>query len=696
MYMEDRTPDNATTNLRADLLRDVVHNPGLRPGISDAVKQQFETKRQRLHQGYCPSSSRELLDWIKERVAVPQPEWQALLTAMARDTDLGCNDCVEELSARICLLRVTSDNSRCDLVVAIEQLPRVLVGFYDIAVTEHYSSESLPDGIELAALTPYSAPPAISHCRLDEDPQWYANTALAQWLSFYGPLTVAAVAHRLAIPVSRLTAVLDDLVESQTLITGHLLTGEDRQTICDAENFETLLRLQRTSAIPAFTALPCHLLPLFIAERQGLVSRGQSIDDVYATLELLRGLSLPAAQWEQSVLPARIDHCDPAWLDSLMQEAEFYWQGDGKQTVRFCFDDERELWATAAAESSPQLPETDIPALDKRVLALLQATASGLDFSQLLEQLRHDRELPDATAAAAVNAETLADALWRLVWQQLISNDAYAALRKGIQHQFSVTAIHDKPVARSTRRKSLRPGRSQYAKRHSSLPYIGRWFYLGAADSTTTAENDLLQQEDNARERARILLQRYGIVCRVLVGREHSLFAWRELFRALRLMELSGEVLAGQFFADVPGPQFISHEAFRRLQKPLPEQAIFWLNATDPASLCGIAVDQLKAALPKRLATTQLVYCGSELVIVSERGGKSLRIMIEADDKRLPECFAMFQVRLQRQFQADKRIIIETINGAGAIRSPYLDSLKLVFDVSADHKQVVLQRRYSA
>ena len=56
---------------------------------------------------------------------------------------------------------------------------------------------------------------------------------------------------------------------------------------------------------------------------------------------------------------------------------------------------------------------------------------------------------------------------------------------------------------------------------------------------------------------------------------------------------------------------------------------------------------------------------------------------------------ALFHVRLERQVQPDRRIVIETINGDSANRSPYLDVLKLGFDVSVDHKQVLLQRRYA-
>ena len=72
----------------------------------------------------------------------------------------------------------------------------------------------------------------------------------------------------------------------------------------------------------------------------------------------------------------------------------------------------------------------------------------------------------------------------------------------------------------------------------------------------------------------------------------------------LRLMELSGELLAGYFFTGIEGPQFISPEAFRLLQKGLDEDAVYWLNASDPVSLCGIGPEPLRAGLPARVPST--------------------------------------------------------------------------------------------
>ena len=155
-------------------------------------------------------------------------------------------------------------------------------------------------------------------------------------------------------------------------------------------------------------------------------------------------------------------------------------------------------------------------------------------------------------------------------------------------------------------------------------------------------------------------------------------------------MELSGEILAGYFFHGIPGPQFISHRAFRMLQRKIPEDNIFWINAVDPASLCGISLDILKGSLPKRLPSTHLVYKGRDLAMVSEGHGKSLTFHVPRDDPRLHEILAPLRHLFTRRFRPLRRITIEKINGEEAARSPFLDALRISFEVLVDYKKVTL------
>ena len=112
-----------------------------------------------------------------------------------------------------------------------------------------------------------------------------------------------------------------------------------------------------------------------------------------------------------------------------------------------------------------------------------------------------------------------------------------------------------------------------------------------------------------------MLLARYGVLCRALLRNELPPLGWGRLQRALRLMELSGEVIGGSFFDGLDGLQFIAPEL---IGQPAVE-GIWWAHSYDPASLCGTGLDE---RLPARATSTFVVRDGSALVlVVRERRG---------------------------------------------------------------------------
>ena len=213
------------------------------------------------------------------------------------------------------------------------------------------------------------------------------------------------------------------------------------------------------------------------------------------------------------------------------------------------------------------------------------------------------------------------------------------------------------------------------------------------ADDADSDSVDPLELAELNKERVRILLDRCGILFRELLQREAPAFRWAAVFRTLRLMELSGELLSGCFFQGIPGPQFISHQAFQELKRGLPDQRIFWLNACDPISLCGVSVDSLKRELPRRIPGNHVVYRGAEIAVVSQRQGKAVTINLAEDDPDLPECLGVISHLLQRDFQPLKRIKVETINEEPAAGSVYAATLARQFDAQPDGQSLTLYRR---
>lgn len=203
----------------------------------------------------------------------------------------------------------------------------------------------------------------------------------------------------------------------------------------------------------------------------------------------------------------------------------------------------------------------------------------------------------------------------------------------------------------------------------------------------------LMAADELARERVRLLLDRYGILFRELLAREHPAFQWAAIFRTLRLMELAGEAVGGQFFEGLPGPQFASPQIIDALQPAGGNEAIFWICAQDPASLCGLGIADLAGDLPRRAAGTHLVYQGNRLALVSVGWGRRVTIRTGADDSCLPDCLVVFDHLIGRPIDPRRRITVETINGTPAPQSPFLELFRKRFDTLVETRSITLYTR---
>ena len=220
------------------------------------------------------------------------------------------------------------------------------------------------------------------------------------------------------------------------------------------------------------------------------------------------------------------------------------------------------------------------------------------------------------------------------------------------------------------------------------VAFPGNWYRV----ASPSGPPDPIALDENNKERVRILLGRYGILFRELLLREESAFQWSALFRTMRLMELSGELVTGYFFEGIPGPQFASPATVEALQQPLDTEAAYWLNAADPLSLAGVALTEGRAQLPRRHPTTHFAACGPEILMHSERQGAELTFRIPPDDPRLVHCFGVLSHLLRRRANPLSRIEVTRINGAPAASSPFADWLRDSFETIADWHKLILLR----
>ncbi|UCE20559.1 MAG: DEAD/DEAH box helicase [Gemmatimonadota bacterium] len=657
MYRGDEPTHGKRSRLRSDLFRDIISTPGLRPTVSREIVNQFTHKRQRLSPGYSPSTPRDLIDWVKERHLIPESEWQELLLAMRQDHGFEAEDMLKSSSEK--LTRIFPPDAAQPLIAALETTPRIVSALYaqtgDLQLESVFDNKAIPRSGE------------FNQTLSETDREEVCSALVEEWLQFYGPVSPDFVVKTLGLESDRVLSALDDLIESGDVISGALVTDGPESDLCDAQNFETLLRLARKEAVPVIEPLHLELLPLFLATYHGLVNPSPTIEGLYRSIEQLLCYSAPAGSWESDILPSRLQPYNQAWLDTVLQESDLRWVGQADQKIAFCFQSDLDL--LDIPEDRHQKKNT----FRSHFRDLFPDPTGKYDFATLIKNAHH-------------RPSELSDTLWKGVWRGKITNDSFHTLRKGVMNQFKLPDVVPADSATRRRRSGLR---TRFSRWKGSLPYAGNWSLLPQREPV----EDLLEKEELKKDRVRLLIDRYGVLFRELLTKESTPFRWANVFRSLRLMELSGEVLSGYFFEGISGPQFISHRALHILRRNLPKEAIYWMNATDPASCCGLRLEGLKRSLPRRIDTTHLVFHGTRLVFVSKRNGKNLTFHIPPEDPQLQEYLCPLHHLLTRRFQPLRRITIETINDEAAPRSPYLDAIRTAFDTMVDFKSVTLYRR---
>ena len=471
----------------------------------------------------------------------------------------------------------------------------------------------------------------------------------AEMLQFYGPRTAAQLEE--ALPFSDVDAILAELVEAETLVRGPLVGDDERIYFCDAENLETLIRFQRAAARPVFEARPAAQQAPFLAAWHGFGTDGTE------HVDHLRGYAAPVAYWLDDALIPRLG------TDAFerLETEGVRWRGHGKEAVLVGLDEDLELVPPAAADD------------DADPLALFRDPRARYTFNQLLDESGQD-------------PETFNAAFWDAVWQGRIAADSFHPLVAGRARSFRLHAGHVPKQAAPASPRSSRRMRTRLRARASgvALGWPGTWYRVPQSPPAS----DAVERLEEAKERSRILLDRYGIVTRELANREGGVLRWSALFPALRVMELSGEAVSGLFFDTFSGPQFALPQAVRQLERLSAAEQTFWISALDPVAPCGLGAGL--DGLPQRRHGNHLGYCEGRLAVVSESFARRLTIHLDADDPGLDALLP----NLARLCAARKRLATETINGEPARGSPYLAVLSRHLSTVADHKGVYLETRH--
>ncbi len=353
-------------------------------------------------------------------------------------------------------------------------------------------------------------------------------------------------------------------------------------------------------------------------------------EGVLAAIEQLEGFEAPAAEWERTLLPARVAAYDPQWLDNLCLAGVIGWGRISPHPAWLGNEGEapRRVIPTSAAPITFYLRESaewlhaalEAKCVDERVL-----------IQSLSEEARQIRSLLGGRGAAfTADLQRLSGftklqtttALWELATAGLASADGWDQMRAMMDPRRKTVAVAQ------TAATSLR-------KRAAARTTAGRWSLLcessgeeRASDpfgplrddkqrSARGVSSERVQQEAISRAKkadaaleanARILLCRYGVLFRELLTRESNAPKWRDLAPILRRLEARGEIRGGRFVSGAFGEQFAVPEAVESLRKARREaaeratEAPVETAAADPLNLVGIVVPGERVpAIPGRV-----------------------------------------------------------------------------------------------
>jgi ATP-dependent helicase Lhr and Lhr-like helicase len=448
-----------------------------------------------------------------------------------------------------------------------------------------------------------------------------SNSLVQGWLQLLGPLTPHQLGALLHLDPSALHQSLL-VMEMQGLamrgVFEHPKPADDAPfdvEWCERRILQRIHRLTLAGLRQSVEPVAPVVFNRWLQDWQHVADEAQLTGEegVLAAIEQLEGFEAPAAEWERTLLPARVRNYDPRWLDNLCLAGIVGWGRVSPHPAWNATDGDapRRVIPTSAApitfflrESADWLPQAlAAKAVDEATLAQ-SLSPEAHQVRSLLAQ--HGAAFTaDLQRTSGLPKQQVTNALWELATAGLASADGFDQLRALMDPRRKSVHLEQTPAV------SLR-------KRAAARTTAGRWSLLGQANAEVhgaakqasparAAAQEAHRTQAALESFARVLLCRYGVVFRELLARECNAPKWRDLAPILRRLEARGEARGGRFVSGPFGEQFALPEAAdglreaRRRQTSRAGEPEITIAAADPLNLVGVLVPGERApAVPGR------------------------------------------------------------------------------------------------
>jgi ATP-dependent Lhr-like helicase len=506
---------------------------------------------------------------------------------------------------------------------------------------------------------------------------------LRRYARTHGPFTAFEAAARFGLPRSGVEAMLERLVAAGRIAEGGFRPGVVHREWCDVEVLRTIRRKSLARLRKEVEPVEQQVLARLLTRWQGVVQPRRGLDALLDVIENLQGAPLPASILETEILPARIVGYRAADLDTLIAAGEVTWAGfdaigehDGRIGL-YLSEKLDSLWPVLRGTGSgEQIAAGRSGEREAAIVEYLKLHGASF-FQQLHEGI-----------GGGYPGETL-DAIWNLVWQGKLTNDALHALR-----------AYCAPVATAKHAKRVHPQTGFRSRRTTPPAAQGRWSLNAAA--IAEKQNDTGAVTNWSYAIAQQMLTRYGVVFRETAHAENLPGGFSAIYDVLKAMEESGRVRRGYFAAGagIGATQFAMPAAVDLLRSLRAGSAatgregerceMLMLAATDPANPYGALLrwpegGDAASSLTRSVSARVVLYDGA-LVAYLRRGNANVQVFLPQEEPsrgqvaRVLAEFLVARVRGDRDSETGGRagLLISTVNGIAVAKSamarPLLDA----------------------
>ena len=274
----------------------------------------------------------------------------------------------------------------------------------------------------------------------------------------------------------------------------------------------------------------------------------QGMDGLIEVLKLLEGFSAPASIWEEHILKPRIKDYQSYMLDSLCYSGQFIF----KRIIP-----NNQISSNGIA-SIKNIPITFIQRQNLKIFETTnylpeQYTGQGLKVIELIQ------------ANGAMYASDMQKHLSCMMLE--LENTLIHLIKLGVIYCDGASALRLFAMSPAERGRYIKKSRSNT----SFLDMMGRW---SVTPQIKTSDKLGI---------VRILLNRYGILCKVIFDKEQLPLKWYDCVYELTRLEAQGEILAGRFIKEFSGIQFADKSFIK--QKYMQKQSDKSTHKNDCCSL---------------------------------------------------------------------------------------------------------------